>query len=248
MRLISADHSRLIRLDGVPDPVPRPVDLDRDQTGFTTLRSLRLYCFESGMVIDGHAEDDEVLMVVLTGSVRLTLAENEISEDSPELFLSAAGASGEHAHAAYLPPGGAYRLIPQAKAEVAYARATPSAKKPPALLPAYTGHADANPLRVWEELEYAQRLRVRRLQMLAADQDQTIDPLKSSESACEALIHVRTVPERGAAALHSADGQIIPLASWDTVVVKPGESAQMRLQAGSSAEIFVVFAAAADVL
>ena len=63
-------------------PVQRPVDIDRSQTGFANLRSLRIYRFDKDSVIDGHAEEDEVLIVMMAGSVELTMMDHNAG-DSP---------------------------------------------------------------------------------------------------------------------------------------------------------------------
>ncbi len=57
----------------MPGLARRPVDIDQSQTGFANLRSLRIYRFDAGSVIDGHAEEDEVFVVVMAGSVELTM-------------------------------------------------------------------------------------------------------------------------------------------------------------------------------
>ena len=161
MRIIKADHHRTLSLAGVPEPVYRPVDVDRTQTGFSVLRSLRIYRFDAGSVIDGHAEEDEVLMVILRGSVQLTMSEHDLGESSPRFSLSAAGSSDRDASAAYLPPNGAYRLVPLSDAEVAYARATTSRAGEPTVFSAKMPIEDAGERVLLEETNCPVHLRLR---------------------------------------------------------------------------------------
>ena len=110
----------------------RPVDIDQSQTGFAVLRSMRIYQFRAGSPIDGHAEEDEVFIVVLAGSVQLTMSECETSESSLQSSVSAVGSAKGDPCVAYLPPNGSYRLTPTTDVEVAYMRVTPitSARSP----------------------------------------------------------------------------------------------------------------------
>ena len=73
LRLFEPDHERRVLVPGVPGPARRPVDIDQSVTGFDTLRSLRVYRFDSGAVIDGHAEEDEVFVVVVAGRAELSV-------------------------------------------------------------------------------------------------------------------------------------------------------------------------------
>ena len=244
MELIKADHHRLLQLAGVPDPVHRPVDIDPLQTGFASLRSLRIYCFNAGSVIDGHAEDDEVLIVVLAGSVQLTMSERDLEESSPRFTLSAVGNSQGHPCAAYLPPNGAYRLIPQVNVEVAYARATPSSGRAPTIFSAEVRSEDAGDFVLFEEANYPQRLRLRVVQLKAADDGLTVTPVMPSESSFEALVHVRTAPAHEAVTIKAAGIEPIALESWDTVCLMPGERPTLRVARASSALLLVVLASA----
>lgn len=112
MQVINADPKRMIDLPGV-GPCPRPVDIHQGITGFKTLKSLRIYRFQPGAVIDGESEGDEVWIVPLEGQVALA-----ISGPHPLQATLAANASG----ALYMTPNHAYRLTPDSAATVAYAR------------------------------------------------------------------------------------------------------------------------------
>jgi 5-deoxy-D-glucuronate isomerase len=123
MILIKPDKNRRIEIPGVPAPVERPVDIDQALTGFTSLRTLRIYRFEAASVVEGHAEEDEVFIVLLSGSAELTMSDELASgsaspDPSYPVTLSAPGIASGVACAAYLPPGGAYKLVAITNAEV----------------------------------------------------------------------------------------------------------------------------------
>ena len=111
MKVIDADPTRMIDLPGV-GPCPRPVDIDQSVTGFNRLKSLRIYRFAAGPVIEGESEVDEVYIVALDGAARM-----EIAGAHP---LSADLAPGQ---ALYMTPHHAYRLTPLTETLVAYSRA-----------------------------------------------------------------------------------------------------------------------------
>lgn len=243
MKLIKADQNRRLEIPGVPNLVRRPVDIDKSQTGFSNLRSLRIYRFDSGSVINGHAEEDEVLIVVLAGSVELTMSETD-SEDSPRPFtLSAASDSQSNPCAAYLPPHAAYRLIPQGGADVAYARATPDGGSRPTVFAPHVRLDAAGNSVLFEEATHPQRLRIRLLQIKATKNDIAVKPIEKSEDLLEALVHVRTVPTELAATITKGNEAPTPLESWDTVAVSPGDHPTLCVAGGSSATVLVVLAA-----
>ncbi len=241
MKRIQADPQRRIEIAGVAEPVQRPVDIDRTQTGFNVLRSLRIYRFDQGSVIDGHAEEDEVLIVVMAGSVELSMMDHD-SADRPRPFtLSAAGKAHSDPCAAYLPPAAGYRLVAKSNAEVAYARATPASGRPCHVFHSNSvPHANGVTL-LLEENNYPQLLRLRLLQIETAPHDTTVLPIHQSEERCEAFVHLRTIPSEGAAATITCEPAT--LASWDTVAVMPGDSPTLTFKAGSSALLLVVLAA-----
>ncbi|MEZ5776913.1 MAG: hypothetical protein R3E44_00985 [Paracoccaceae bacterium] len=114
MQIIEADDTRMIDLPGV-GPCPRPVDIDERVTGFTTLKSLRIYRFQPDVTIEGESEGDEVYVAPIGGSVDM-----EIVGQHP-LLADLSAASGNSA--LYMPPEHAYRLTPRTGTLVAYARA-----------------------------------------------------------------------------------------------------------------------------
>lgn len=113
MQIIEKDDSRRIDLPGV-GPCPRPVDIDQSVTGFTTLKSLRIYKFAPDAVIEGESEIDEVFVVPVSGQISL-----EISGIHP--CTATLGEGGDAA--LYMTPLHAYQLTPQSATEVAYVRA-----------------------------------------------------------------------------------------------------------------------------
>lgn len=121
MQVIAPDFDRTVDLPGV-GPTPRPVDIDGSVTGFSDLASLRVYEFAEGVAIDGEAEEDEVLVVLLAGAVAIAVT----GRHEAEFALDADGD-----WAIYLPPRHHYRLTPLTPATVAYARARPDASAAP---------------------------------------------------------------------------------------------------------------------
>jgi KduI/IolB family len=239
MKLLKADHNRRLEIPGVPGLVQRPVDIDQSQTGFDNLRTLRVYSFEPGAAINGHAEEDEVLIVLLAGSAELTVT--EANAELGPVMLTGANSERISTCAAYLPPHAAYRLVPQTAADVAYVRATPINSRTPKLFTQANGpHADGVTV-LLDETTYAERLRIRLVQLDAQEQDIAFVPLGDAEAASEALVHLRISPERKTVRL-TADDAEIELSSWDSASMSPGERSSLHVAAGSSALALIVFA------
>lgn len=113
VQIINADPTRMIDLPGV-GPCPRPVDIDETVTGFTTLKSLRIYSFAAGQAIEGESESDEVYVVPIGGAISM-----QIEGAHPlQATLSDTGP-----RALYMTRDHAYRLDPKSDVQVAYARA-----------------------------------------------------------------------------------------------------------------------------
>lgn len=121
MQLIAPDFARRIDLPGV-GPCPRPVDIDQSLTGFNELVSMRIYSFAGAAPINGEAEDDEVLIVLLDGTATI-----EVSGPHTAVYKL----DRQDLRAIYLPAGHHYRLTPTDRADIAYMRAKPRATKPP---------------------------------------------------------------------------------------------------------------------
>ena len=115
MKVLKADHETRYEVPGVPGLVRKPVNLEGAAVGFSKLRSLRLYQFEANSVINGHAEADEVFVIVTAGSVEMQIGFSDDVVDGFGTFtLSAPGASASHASfVAYLPPHSVYRMTPR---------------------------------------------------------------------------------------------------------------------------------------
>jgi len=242
MKLIKADHDRRLEIPGVPGLARRPVDIDRSRTGFTNLRSLRIYRFDAQSVINGHAEEDEVFVVVMAGSVELNVSEANSPGGPHSFLLSAAGASGNLPCVAYLPPDSAYQLIPQTDADVAYARATPVGCRASTVFAPRPRGGAVGVTALLEETTYARRLRVRLVQIDASQDNVVFKPVQESESLCEALVHVRTAPAEGVATITTFGAGPTELNSWDTASVAPGDHPALCVASQSSALVLVVLA------
>ncbi len=242
MLLIKADHGRGVELAGVRGLVPRPVDIDQTATSFKALRTLRIYRFAPPAVIDGHAEEDEVFIVVLTGSVDLVMRCENWPDSGASFRLAAANAREAVACAAYLPRNAEYRLTPVVSAEVAYARTKPTGNRAPHILTSAPRVEDAGAVVLLEESTHAERLRCRLIQIDAGFQSVAVTPIRDFEEQSETLIHVRTRPARHSAMIETEGSPSTSLESWDTVALAPGSNPRLRISAGSSAVGFVVMA------
>ena len=242
MILIKPDNTRRIDITGVPAPVKRPVDIDQARTGFTTLRTLRIYRFEAGSVIEGHAEEDEVFIVLLSGSAELTMIENLDTPADPghPVTLSAPEDEDGAACAAYLPSGAAYKLIAKTDADVAYARATSTGTRRAKVFSSSVRAGIHDVRFLLEETDYAERLHLRLVQIDARQKDTAIMPINESEATCEALVHVRTMPAAGVATISKSGAEPIVLDSWDTVSLAPGERPVLGIAMGCSALALIV--------
>lgn len=241
MKVIHADHSAHVTIPGVAEPVQRPVSIDKPLAKLQTLRSLRIYRFKAGSVIAGHAEEDEVLIVVLAGSVELTLWEGHGQRPRTFSLAAVTEAPGQPC-AAYLCPGGEYTLAPNSQADVAYARATPPDGPPPQV---FRSSAEINVQEialVLQEERYARLLRIRILRIKAQAREVSFLPLEDEAHGREALVHIRSAPEAGAVTVSSGNQTPEPLASWDSIAIAPGERPAVRIAEGSSALILIVFA------
>ncbi len=237
MKLVRPDFDRRIEIEGVPAPVRRPVDIDQEKTGFANLRTLRIYRFEPGSVIDGHAEEDEVFIILLAGSAEL-LIKAEGSDDI-SVLLSAGADPNNSGCAAYLPPHAVYKLVPREETDVAYARATPVGSIPPKIFFRRVPAPRDGVTVLLDEMDYAERLRLRLLQIDAAQQGTRF---RQPESTHEALFHVRNIKPAGNATLIDSEGTRIELESWDTVALVAGERPELQLAARSSVLVLIVLA------
>ncbi|MGC4072280.1 MAG: 5-deoxy-glucuronate isomerase [Nibricoccus sp.] len=238
-RLFKADHGRRIELDGV-GPAARPVDIDQAQTGFASLKTLRIYHFEPPAVINGHAEEDEVFIVVLQGEIELQMRSEHWSSNEQRFTLEAAGKPGSVACAAYLPPHAEYSLTPRSGADVAYVRALPTEARAPAVFSTVPRRSGKGSQLLLDPEAYAQRLR---LQLWYAEaSEQATELASASHSAMsETLVHVRSTRTRAVTVeANGLSGTMLD--SWDTVGLSAGEPASLRLAARASALSLIVSA------
>ncbi|HZY69082.1 MAG TPA: 5-deoxy-glucuronate isomerase [Devosia sp.] len=175
-------------------------------TGFSELVSLRIYSFSGTATIEGEAEGDEVLIVLIAGGATIQVT----GEHSADFRLSTHGT-----RAIYLPPGHHYRLTPENRADVAYARARPRAARPPEAF-------DGPELSIED---YASRLQLRLSPLGAPSRVAT-----SAGAAAERLAFV-TAPAR------LGDGSA--LERWGTLGLTAGESLTLG---GDSGELLIVAA------
>ena len=238
MKRISADHGRTVDISGTP--FPRPVDIDQAQTGFKQLRSLRIYRFAAGSVIDGHAEEDEVLIVVLAGAIQLTLTGSGSAASPQTYVLKAATDPSGSPCVAYLPPEGQYQLLAKESAEVAYARATPADGPPPTVFYAQASPAGGEVSVLLEEFLYPRLLRIRLLEISSEAEPLTVQPLEAEKAASESLVHVRTRPEGGTVTMVDPNAETLSLSSWDTMALASGDKPTLAIAKESSALILIV--------
>ena len=218
MRIVEPDFTRLIELPGV-GRCPRPVDIDQSVTGFSDLVSLRVYTFARDMIIDGEAEEDELFIVLLRGTVDVDVAGGLTAS----FALQTDGGTG----AVYLPPHDRYRLHARSDADVAYARARP-------------GDDNAKIARAFDSVDgrlavvgYADSLSIA-LSVRAAGNDRALSELGNSVG--ERLVHIRS-NDSGAICVA---GQ--PLRDWQTLALGRGDPGEIDLASGS-ATVLVVAAA-----
>jgi hypothetical protein len=254
MLLIKPDPDRRIHISGVPAPVRRPLDIDQSMTGFASLRTLRIYRFDQASVIEGHAEDDEVFIVVLAGSIELTMIPNSSADSSANssanssadptpVVMGAPGNADDAACAAYLPPHAAYKLVSKTDADVAYARATPVAGRPPKVFHSSRRTGVAGAGISLEETSYAERLRIRLFFFNAPAVEVDFSPINEAEAAFEALIHVGTpLPAARVASVSKTPAAPIWLDSGDAVAVSPGERPTLHAAAGTAGLALIVMA------
>ena len=239
MIIFKADPARRIEIAGVAARVRRPIDIDQAATGFANLRTLRIYQFDAGSVIDGHAEEDEVFIVVLAGRVDLTMI-SDLWEDSQQAFtLSAANESEGVACAAYLPPHAAYKLIPQGDADVAYVRATPESARRPKIFSAIRRQEQPGIIVLLDAFQYAERLRMRFVQIDATQTQVTFAPLIGSEAPQETMVHLRSDPQKDLTTAASAGGTLTSLQSWDTIAFPSGAHPNIEVAGGPSLVLVV---------
>jgi 5-keto 4-deoxyuronate isomerase family protein len=222
MKVLKPDHERLIKLDGVANPVPRPVDIDQAQTGFRNLRTLRIYQFEPDTVIDGHAEEDEVFIIVLSGEVELSMTGDGV--ETGAVRMSAAIGVEDDPCAAYLPPHGAYRLLPKSKADVAYVRATPKTSRAPKFFSSPRSGAEVGGVRVLlDESGYAEKLAIRLVNVAATSGEFSWAAVAGAAQNGEALLHLRAREKECSLRVSGADSEALLLRPWDTLAFRSVE-------------------------
>lgn len=209
MLIVRPDHARRIDLAGA-GPCPRPVDIDRSQSGFASLVSLRVYSFRAGVVIDGEAENDEVFVVLMRGKADIAVS----SDGHPITDVSLA--REDSIRAVYLPPHSSYRLTAATECDMAYARAEPVG----AAVPRTRGFAMvAHRLDV---PDHAVGMELALTTVAANEGNGSADHGRAGER----FIHLRSDDAMTA----TIAGQ--RLGNWDTVALTEGETALLEVDAG----------------
>ena len=244
MKVIAADHERRYGIPGVPGPARRPVDVDSSMTGFTALRSLRLYRFEAGGVVDGHAEEDEVFVIVTAGSVRMGVGWEDSAVDAEGTYtLSAPSGESEDPFVVYLPPRAVYQLTPLTQADVVYARSTPKRGGKPAVFNSHTTIDEAGVTTILKQVSHAERLCIRLQRIDASESDIRQSLVDAADEACEALVHVQGSPAESLGSISGVDGETMQLQSWDTLAISPGERPVLQVAKGTRLTALTVVAA-----
>ena len=199
MRLIESDETRMIDLPGV-GPCPRPVDIDQRQTGFKTLKSLRIYRFQPGPPIHGESEVDEVFILPLAGEIEMAIS----GRDAFQGRISAGGRD----RALYMAPHHAYRLSPVDRVLVAYARAEA------------VGKVHVQAVSGCESAGLAEHLCFRRMALRAGE--------RLTVGGAETLVHVIAGGLHNAGASVGA-GQTLALARDEAQVLRAVEKADLLI-------------------
>jgi hypothetical protein len=123
---VVADPTRRLTFPGIGE-VERPLEVTREQTGWAA-PTARAYQYRAGQAIDGDAEGDEMVMVLIDGELTLSGTGLEPRVCSRHDPLT------DPATVLYLPPGASYRAEVRHDARVLYCRApgTPDAEGRPA--------------------------------------------------------------------------------------------------------------------
>jgi hypothetical protein len=140
---VVADPARRLFFEGIGE-VERPLEVTPEVTGWPA-PSARAYQYRTGQVVDGDAEGDEMVMVLIEGelALRATGLEERVCARRDPLT--------DAATVLYLPPGASYRAEVRHDARVLYCRApgTPEAATRAPRIGAALGDASAQ-LRIRE--------------------------------------------------------------------------------------------------
>lgn len=195
---VRSDWDARIWIDGAGE-AERRLEVTPAIAGWDLL-SFRTYTFRANQVIEGESATDEMAMVLLSGSLTLSVA----GRGWQETWACAGRSSvfdGRPPYAVYLPPGHTYSMTVHRDADCAYGRAPAAGARPPRLI---------RP----EEMESAgERGGVRTLHVLTADMTEhlrcaeTIIPAGTwafvaaarpeREGAIEQVSYYRTRPDTG---------------------------------------------------
>jgi 5-deoxy-glucuronate isomerase len=123
---VASDYDARIWIEGTGE-CERRLEITPAIAGWDYL-SFRTYTFRAGMVIDGESESDEMVMVLLSGTVTMAAAGNDwLLEGRNSVFEG-------RPHAIYLPPGYTYKMSVHTDADCAYGRAPAEGKLQPRVI------------------------------------------------------------------------------------------------------------------
>jgi hypothetical protein len=122
---IASDPTRRLLIDGA-GLVERPLEVTPELTGWAA-PTARAYTYRAGQVIDGEAEGDEMVMLLLRGDV-------DLAADGIVQRCVRVDPFADAAVVLYLAPGGAYRASVRADSHVLYCRAPAAGSRPTRIL------------------------------------------------------------------------------------------------------------------
>ncbi len=210
MKIFRPDHDRQIDLPGA-GLCPRPVDLDQAVTGFSALRSLRVYSFAADVVINGEAEDDEVFIVLMRGEAQIDVSNDGRLIDT----FSLNGADG--VRVVYMPPLASYRLVTSSGCDIAYARVQHNTNA----VPEVRGFA-----RTSNRLEIAGHALGMNLLFVHAETGDVVDLAMQGQSH-ERFVHIRS-DDHATFAINDELKE-----DWDSAALSDGENASLNISSGS---------------
>lgn len=243
MKVIVADHDRRYDLPGLPGSARRPVDVDASNTSFTSLRSFRVYRFQAGSVVDGHAEQDEVFVVVTAGSVEIKIGAEGCAEDAWTAHtLVAPTGNSTLPFVAYLPPQSMYVMTPQTTADVAYARATPIQRREAAVFSANATAESAGVTTLLRQHTHAERLRLTVTKLRADNDGMAIDLSDPADTTVDVLVHLQGSLSERVGTVRNQHGASLDVHSWQTLAFEPAERATLQTAPGVECLMLTVHA------
>ena len=124
---VSSDWDARVYFEGAGE-VERRLEVTPAIAGWELL-SFRSYTFRAGLVMDGESADDEMCMVLLSGSLTMEVAGDGWSD--AWVCEGRLNPFEGFPHVVYLPPRHTYRMTVHTDADCCYGRAPATGAKPP---------------------------------------------------------------------------------------------------------------------